>query len=183
MKKFIKHSASDHSIMDRIHIIRGERVMLDRDLSELYGVQTKELIQAVKRNIDRFPEDFMFQLTKEEAYSLRSQIVTLKSGSSTRGKHSKYLPFTFTEQGVAMLSSVLRSKRAVQVNIQIIRVYTKMRKFLSTHKDILLKLEQLERKTSTHDEKIELIFDYIKQLVQEKNEPRKRIGFKTGGGK
>ena len=180
MKKIIKYSTHEHIIVNKIFIIRGEKVIMDRDLSELYGVLPKVLNQAIKRNYSRFPEDFMFELTKKEVDSLRSQIVTLNDGSA-RGKHSKYLPYAFTEQGVAMLSSVLNSDRAVQVNIQIIRVYTKMRKFLSTHKDILLKLEQLERKTSSHDEKIELIFEYIKQLVQQKNEPRKRIGFKTKG--
>ena len=121
----------------------------------------------------RFPGDFMFQLTKKELKDLKSQIVTSNWGGVRK------MPYAFTEQGVAMLSSVLNSNRAIQVNIQIIRVYTKMRKLLLTHKDILLKLEQLERKTSSHDEKIELIFEYIKQLVQEKSEPRRRIGFKT----
>lgn len=174
MKKVVKYSAQEHTIINKIFIIRGEKVMLDRDLAELYGVPTKSLNLAIKRNKNRFPEDFMFQLTKTEAKNLRFQIETSSWGGT------RFLPYAFTEQGVAMLSSVLNSDRAVQVNIQIIRVYTKMRKFLSTHKDILLKLEQLDRKTSTHDEKIELIFEYIKQLVQQKNEPRKRIGYKTG---
>lgn len=149
--------------------------MMDSDLSELYGVPTHRLNEQVKRNIRRFPEDFMFQLTKVEFQNLISQNAISRWGGKRK------MPYAFTEQGVSMLSSVLNSDRAIQVNIQIIRVYTKMRKFLSTHKDILLKLEQLERKTSSHDEKIELIFEYIKQLVQQKNEPRKRIGFKTKG--
>ena len=175
MKKLIKHTTSEHLIMNKIHIIRGEKVMMDSDLSELYGVPTHRLNEQVKRNIRRFPEDFMFQLTKVEFQNLISQNAISRWGGKRK------MPYAFTEQGVSMLSSVLNSDRAIQVNIQIIRVYTKMRKFLSTHKDILLKLEQLERKTSSHDEKIELIFEYIKQLVQQKNEPRKRIGFKTKG--
>lgn len=149
--------------------------MLDKDLSQLYGVTTGNLNKAVKRNIERFPEDFMFRLSAQEYNTLRFQIGILK-----KGQHSKYLPFAFTEQGVAMLSSVLRSKRAIHVNIQIMRVYTKMRQFLATHKDILLKLEQLERKTDSHDEKIKLIFEYIKQLIVQKSKPRKRIGFRIG---
>ena len=176
MSKLAKNMIHDDVIVNKIHYIRDEKVMLDRDLAELYSVLTKNLNKAVSRNRARFPADFMFQLTKKEYDSLRFQIGTVK-----RGSHSKYLPYVFTEQGVAMLSSVLNSDRAIQVNIQIIRVYTKMRKLLLTHKDILLKLEQLERKTGSHDEKIKLIFEYIKQLVQKKNEPRKRIGYKTGG--
>ncbi len=158
--------------MNKIVIIRGEKVMLDKDLAELYGVTTGNLNLAVRRNTTRFPNDFMFQISKEEFQNL-----ILQSATSSWGGTRK-VPYAFTEQGVAMLSSVLNSERAIDVNIQIIRVYTKMRKFLSTHKDILLKLEQLEHKTESHDEKINLIFEYMKQLVQEKSEPRKRIGFK-----
>lgn len=172
MKKDNKYSIQEHTIMNKIVIIRGEKIMLDKDLAELYDVPTKSLNLAVKRNIKRFPEDFMFQLSKEEFTNLRFQNETSSWGGQ------RYLPYAFTEQGVAMLSSVLNAERAIDVNIQIIRVYTKMRKFLSTHKDILLKLEQLERKTESHDEKINLIFEYMKQLVQEKSKPRKRIGFK-----
>lgn len=150
--------------------------MLDIDLAEMYGVLTKALKQAVRRNIERFPEDFMFELTKGEADTLlRSQFVTLK-----RGAHIKYMPFAFTEHGVLMLSSVLRSEPAVQVNIQIMRVYSKMKELLLMHKDILVKLEQLERKTDKHDEQIDLIFDHIKKLVAEPNERTERIGFKKG---
>lgn len=177
MKKALKHSIQEHAIINKILIIRGEKVMLDRDLADLYNVETRVFIQAVKRNIDRFPEDFMFQLNKKEFQNLISQIVTSSWGGTRK------LPYAFTEQGVAMLSSVLNSDRAIQVNIQIIRVYTKMRQFLATHKDILLKIEQLERKTDSHDEKINLIFDYIKQLVQKKAEPRKQIGYQISGGK
>jgi hypothetical protein len=161
-------------IESKIYLIRGHKVMLDVDLAEMYGVLTKALKQAVRRNIERFPEDFMFELTREEAGELlRSQFVTLK-----RGEHMKYLPFAFTEHGVLMLSSVLRSEQAVQVNIQIMRVYSKMKELLMMHKDILVKLEQLERKTDKHDEQIEMIFDYIKKLVEEPKERTERIGFK-----
>jgi phage regulator Rha-like protein len=134
-------------ITGKIHLIRGRKVMLDRDLAELYGVQTKVLKQAVRRNIDRFPGDFMFELTKEEIQPLRSQNVTLK-----RGQHSKYFSFAFTEQGVAMLSSVLRTDRAIQVNIQIMRTFTQLRKMLSTHEDLKKKIESIENR---YDEQIE----------------------------
>lgn len=148
--------------------------MLDVDLAEMYAVEPKRLKEQVRRNIERFPEDFMFELTQDEAEILsRSQIATLK-----RGQNIKYLPFAFTEHGVLMLSSVLRSEQAVQVNIQIMRVYSKMKELLLMHKDILVKLEQLERKTDKHDEQIELIFDYIKKLVEEPKERTERIGFK-----
>jgi hypothetical protein len=166
----------DELVINKIYIIRGHKVMLDRDLAELYQVETRTLNQAVRRNIDRFPEDFMFQLTEEEWQSLRSQFVILKTG---RGQHSKFLPFAFTEQGVAMLSSVLNSETAIRVNIQIIRVFTRMRQMLLTHKDILLQLEKVERKLTGHDEDIQLIFKYLKQLLNPPQQPRKRIGFKT----
>ncbi len=148
--------------------------MLDRDLAGLYGVATKVLNQAVKRNIKRFPEDFMFQLTKEEDYSLWSQSVTLKTG---RGKHQKYLPYAFTEQGVAMLSSVLHSERAIQVNIAIMRAFVKLREILSTHKELAHKLEELERKIERHDVEIKGIFDAIRQLMIPPEKTKKKIGF------
>ena len=175
MTKLAKSIIHEDIIVNKIYYIRGEKVMLDRDLAELYNVPNKRLNEQVKRNIRRFPSDFMFRLTKKEYENLKSQIATSRWGGTRK------MPHVFTEQGVAMLSSVLNSDRAILVNIQIIRVYTKMRKLLLTHKDILLKLEQLERKTSSHDEKIELIFNYIKQLVHEKSEPRKRIGYKIRG--
>lgn len=129
-------------IESNIFIIQGKKVMLDRDLAMLYGVETKALNQAVRRNIVRFPDDFMFQLTKEEAKDpLRSQIVTLK-----RGQHFKYLPYAFTENGVAMLSSVLNSERAIAVNIQIMRTFTKIREMLATHKELKQKVEEMEKK-------------------------------------
>lgn len=148
--------------------------MLDIDLAEMYGVFTKALKQAVRRNMDRFPEDFMFEMTEEEFGNWRSQFVT--SNSLKMGL--RYKPFCFTEHGVLMLSSVLRSEQAVQVNIQIMRVYSKMKELLLMHKDILVKLEQLEKKTDKHDKQIDLIFDYIKRLVEEPKERTERIGFK-----
>ena len=138
-------------------------------------MDTRRLKEAVRRNIDRFPEDFMFELTPNEFDSLRSQIATLKTG---RGQHPKYMPFAFTEQGVAMLSSVLKSETAIRVNIQIIRVFTRMREMIMTHKDILLQLEKIEKKLTGHDEDIALIFQYLKQLLNPPSPPRQKIGFK-----
>src|SRR6185503_5846944 len=166
----------DEVLINKIYFIRGEKVMLDLDLAELYGVTTRRLKEQVRRNIERFPEDFMFQLTREEYQSLRSQNATLK-----RGAHSKYLPFVFTEHGVLMLSSVLKSKRAIQVNIQIMRIYAKMREYLSTHKDVLLALQQIDRKLISHDEDIQQIFTYLKELITQPSPKRKRIGFKIKG--
>lgn len=146
--------------------------MLDIDLATLYNVETKVLNQAVKRNHLRFPVDFMFQLSMKEYDNLRSQIVT----SSWGGRRTR--PYAFTEQGVAMLSSILSSERAILVNIHIIRVFTRMREMLLTHKDVLLKLEQLERKMANHDDDIRLIFDYLKELLNPKPGPMRKIGFK-----
>ncbi len=156
-------------IASKIYLMRSVKVMLDRDLAELYGVETKVLKQAVRRNIDRFPVDFMFELTKEENQSLRSQNVTLK-----RGQHSKYLPFAFTEQGVAMLSSVLKSDRAIQVNIHIMRAFTQLRQMLSTHKDLKRKIESMERK---YDKNFKIVFKAIKQMLETDEKPKKKIGF------
>jgi len=136
-------------IATKILEIRGKKVMLDKDLAKLYGVEVKVLNQAVKRNIERFPEDFMYQLTIQEVTNSRSQIVTLK-----QGQNIKYLPNVFTEQGVAMLSSVLNSERAIKVNIQIMRAFVKLKELLLTHKDLAIKLEALERKYVNHDEKM-----------------------------
>jgi len=159
-------------IETKIFLIRGQKVMLDKDLAELYGVKTKVLIQAVKRNIDRFPDDFMFQLNKEESQLLRSQIVT-----SNRGGR-RYLPYVFTEYGVSMLSSVLKSKKAIQVNIQIMRTFSKLRQILSTHKELAYKLKELEQKTEKHDEEIQAIFDAIRQLMEPPPEkPKRKMGF------
>ena len=162
-------------IEKKIYLIRGHKVMLDSDLAELYGVATKVLLQAVKRNLNRFPEDFMFILKYQDVAALRSQIVTLKKG---RGEHRKYLPYVFTEQGVAMLSSVLNSERAVQVNIAIMRAFVKLREMLSTNKELALKLAQLERKMEKHDEEIKLIFDAIRELMKPPETKTKKIGFR-----
>lgn len=157
-------------IESKILIIRGRKVMLDRDLSVLYGVETRTLNQAVKRNIKRFPPDFMFQLSQDEANELsRSQFVILK-----RGQNVKYLPYAFTENGVAMLSSVLNGERAITVNIQIMRTFTKIREMLATHKELRQKIEEMERK---YDYQFKVVFDAIKQLLEPLNKPRKKIGF------
>jgi len=158
-------------IEKRIFLFRGQRVMLDTDLAELYRVTTKRLNERVRRNIKRFPSDFMFQLTKEEEESLRSQIATLKGG---RGQHRKYLPYVFTEQGVAMLSSVLNSERAVQVNIEIMRAFVRLRELMSTHKDLARKLETLEKK---YDAQFKVVFDAIRQLMKPPEPKKRKIGF------
>ena len=147
--------------------------MMDRDLAELYGVETRTLNQAVGRNIERFPEDFMFQLTEKEFENLISQIVISSWGGIRK------LPYAFTEQGVAMLSSVLNSPAAVQMNIHIIRVFTKMREMVLTHKDILLKLEKLEKDVTESKQDITLIFQALKKLLTTPQEKRRRIGFKS----
>ncbi len=149
-------------IEQKIFLIRGKKVMVDNDLAELYGVRTKELNKAVKRNSYRFPKDFMFQLTTSESESLRFQIGTSNDGRGGR----RYLPFAFTEQGVAMLSSVLNSKRAVQVNIQIMRAFIKLKELTSNHRDISQKLEALERKYHNHNQKIKKIFQAIKNILE-----------------
>ena len=148
--------------------------MIDRDLAELYGVETKRLKEAVRRNITRFPSDFLFEMNKEEFEDWRTQNATSKEDK----QGLRYAPFCFTEPGVTMLSCVLNSERAIAVNIQVIRVFAKMREMLLTHKDILLKLEQIERKMAGHDEDIQLIFKYLKQLLNPPQEPRPRIGFR-----
>ena len=163
----------DELVMGKIFLIRGKKVMLDRDLAELFGVSTKVFNQAVSRNLLRFPEDFMFRLSKEESKNLRSQIVTSSWGGS------RYNPRAFTEQGVAMLASVLNSEQAIRVNIQIIRIFTRMREMLLTHKDLLLKIEQFEKRMDNQDKSIKQLFYYLKQLIQEKEKPRNPIGFNT----
>jgi phage regulator Rha-like protein len=148
----------------RIFFIRSQKVMLDRDLAKLYGVPTRRLNEQVKRNRKRFPPDFMFQLTLEEAKavpSLRSQNAILK-----RGQHIKYAPYAFTEQGVAMLSSVLRSERAIEVNIIIMRAFVKLREILATHKELAEKLDAIEKKYEKHDIQIKAVFDAIRKLIE-----------------
>jgi len=158
-------------IENRIYLIRGQKVMLDKDLAEFYGVKTFVLNQAVKRNIERFPEDFMFQLTREEVKALRSQFVILNGHAvgpkkSYRGGHSKYLPYAFTEQGLAMLSGLLRSERAIQVNIAIMRAFVKLRQMLSSHKALAHKVEELEKKYSKHEIEITAVFKLLKKLME-----------------
>ena len=164
------------NLVSLIYFLRGERVLLSEQLAELYGVTVSALNQAVKRNSERFPEDFMFQLTREEADATlpsRSQNVILK-----RGQNIKYLPYAFTEQGVAMLSSVLRSPRAVEVNIAIMRTFVQLRRLMDGNRELARKIEAMEKK---YDEKFAVVFDAIKQLIAEdesrKAQPKRRIGF------
>ncbi len=171
-------------IQNRIFYIRSQKVMFDSDLAELYQVETRALNQAVRRNPRRFPEEFMFQLNKREFENwrsqivmsssddpLRSQFVTLKRG---RGKHAKYLPLVFTEQGVAMLSSVLKSERAIQVNIQIMKTFTKLREMLLTHEQLRRKIEAMEK---NYDKQFRIVFQTIKLLLKEDERPKSAIGF------
>ncbi len=171
---------TEEIIISKIYSVRGKHVLLAQDLAELYEVETKVLNQQVKRNIRRFPERYMFQLTKDEYDRLRSQNVTLK-----RGQHVKYLPYAFTEHGILMLSSVLNSERADKVNMIIIDTIVKLRDLMFLHKDVVQQLEQVQNKLTEHDNQIMVIFEYLKQLevtkhqeMEQKN--RKRIGFKSG---
>ncbi|MBW2741845.1 MAG: ORF6N domain-containing protein [Deltaproteobacteria bacterium] len=161
------------SIVSKIVFIRDEKVMLDRDLAELYGVETGALNRAVKRNTERFPEDFMFQVTGEEAEVLRCQTGISKPGRGGR----RYLPYVFTEQGVAMLSSVLNSKRAIDVNIAIMRAFVQLRKMITSNNKLARKLAELEQHLESHDEQIQAIFEAIRQLMTPPAKPRKNIGF------
>ena len=160
-----------------ILLLRGQKVMLDADLANLYGVDAKQLKRQVRRNRDRFPTDFMFELSKEEYDALRRHFGTLKK----RGEHSKYLPFAFTEQGVAMLSSVLRSKRAVRVNIRIMRAFVKLRELVGAHKELAGKLAELERTVASHDGHIQSLFQTIRQLMKPEPPKPRRIGFHAKG--
>jgi phage regulator Rha-like protein len=171
----------EQEISGKIHTVKGHRVMLDADLAELYGVETKHLKRQVQRNIDRFPSDFMLVLTARELAGLRYQIGTSNTLIDSERGGSRVLPFAFTEQGIAMLSSVLNSERAIQVNIRIIRIFTRMRELLMAHKDILHKLEQMEQRISLHDEDIGTLFDNIRQLLTPEEGPRsdrQRIGYR-----
>lgn len=168
----MKDLIPQETIEQRIFLIRNQKVMIDRDIAELYGVETKHLNRQVKRNIQRFPEEFMFQLTIED----RNQLVTICHRFKTM-KHSSSLPYAFTEHGVAMLASVLKSDRAVKISINIIKAFVKLREMLSTNKELAHKLDQLERKIEKHDEEIKLIFDAIRQLMIPPEPKRKRIGF------
>ena len=172
---------TDETVVNKIYLIRGKKVMIDRDLAEMYGVETRRLNEQVKRNEKRFPNDFMFQLTEQELYDWKSQNAT----SNKEKMGLRKLPNVFTEQGVAMLSSVLNSETAIEVNIKIIRVFTRMREMLFAHKDILLKLEQIERKAlkqdsrfNKHEKEMQIIFTALKELLNPKTEPMCKIGFK-----
>lgn len=162
------------TIENKIFLIRGKKVMLDSELAALYGVETKNLNKAVRRNAERFPGDFMFQLNAQEAGILRFQ-----SGTLERGKYSKYLPYVFTEQGVAMLSSVLNSKRAVEVNVQIIRTFVKLREMVISNKELRIKIEEMERK---YDKRFKIIFDTLREFLEKDKQVLKsdnvKIGFK-----
>ena len=165
----------DEIISNKIYLIRNQKVMLDRDLADLYQVETKQLKRQVRRNIGRFPDDFMFEITKQENESLRSQFGTLK-----RGEHSKYVPMVFTEQGIAMLSSVLNSDRAIAVNIKIIRIFIKIREVLTDNLSLKLEIEDIKKKLNNHDKNIELVFSYLDELVEKKEsgKERNKIGYK-----
>jgi hypothetical protein len=170
---------AEEVIISKIYSIRGKQVLLAQDLAELYEVETKVLNQQVKRNIGKFPERYMFQLTKDEYDRLRSQNVTLK-----RGQHTKYLPYAFTEHGILMLSSVLNSERADKVNMLIIDTFVKLRELMFMHKDVIHQLEQVQNKITEHDHQIMLIFEYLRQFETVKQQEldqknRKHIGFKT----
>lgn len=164
------------SISSFIIFLRGEKVIVDFVLARLYGVEVNILKRAVRRNIQRFPADFMFELSREEYNTLRCQFGILE-----KGKHAKFLPFAFTEQGVAMLSGILSTSSAIAVNIAIMRAFVQLRQFLDTHKELARKIESIEKLVITHDEKITLIFEAIKQLMKKNEEaaiPRKPIGYK-----
>lgn len=162
----------EEGIEQKIFLIRRQKVMLSSHLAGLYGVVPKVLIQAVKRNIERFPVDFMFQLTKKEHEILKSQIVTSSWGGVRRAR-----PYAFTEHGILMLSSVLKSKRAIQVNIKIMRTFVKLRQILSTHKELAHKLTQLEKRIEKHDGEIQGIFEAIRQLMTPPKKSKRKIGF------
>lgn len=170
-KKNIKSVIADEIIISKIYYIRSQKIMLDSDLAEMYGVEVRVLNQAVKRNMERFPNDFMFRLNKKEFQNLKSQFVT----SSWGGKRK--LPYAFTEQGVAMLAGILNSPVAIQVNIQIIRIFSKMKEILLNHKDILLKLEKMEKDVQGNKKDIAMIFEALKQLFNPPQPKRRLIGF------
>jgi len=170
-----KVAVPEEIIMNKIYLIREQKVMLDRDLAELYGVLTGNLNKAVKRNIKRFPEDFMFQLTKEEFDNLIFQFGTSSWGGT------RNLPYAFTEQGVAMLSGILNSDRAINVNIQIMRIFTRVRQLLADNLSVKLEIEEIKKKLENQDKNIELVFSYLDELIEKKENPqiRKQIGYKT----
>jgi phage regulator Rha-like protein len=162
-------------IMNKIYYIRGHKVMLDADLAELYGVETKRLKEQVKRNIERFPKHYMFELTEKENEVIKSQTAALK-----RGEHSKYLPYAFTEHGVLQLSNVLKSKRAIDVSIKIIDVFVQLREVLANHTELRLEVEKIKRKLDNQGKNMEIVFKYLDELLEKKENPtpRKAIGYK-----
>ncbi len=167
----------EQNVAERIYFIRGEKVLLDLDLASLYQIDIRRFREAVRRNLNRFPEDFMFQLTQDEHKSLEGSRI------SKRGQHAKYMPFVFSEQGVAMLSSVLNSDRAIEINITIMRAFVQMRRFIESNKDILAKVQELEdtmqERFSKQDDKIKDILDVIKHLICENSKPKPQVGFQT----
>ena len=171
-------SVPEEVLVGKIQLIRGQKVMLDSDLAELYGVETRRLKEQVRRNMERFPEDFMFELTEDEYRCLK--VVSALTG---RGGHSKYLPFAFTEHGVLMLSSVLNSERAIQVNIRVMRIYVKIREMMMFHRDVLQRIDGIEERLSDQDNQFLVIFEYLKQFEEAKQQEleqrnRGRIGFR-----
>jgi hypothetical protein len=176
-KKELKLKVPDEIVMNQIYFVRGQKVMIDRDLAKLYEVETKRLNEAVKRNILRFPEDFMFQMTKMELENWLSQIVI--SNSEKMGLRNA--PYCFTEQGVAMLSSVLNSEKAINVNIQIIRIFTKIRQMLIDNTELRLEIEKIKKKLDSHGKNMEIVFRYLDELIDKKENknPRKLIGYKV----
>lgn len=175
-KKNIEVMVPDEIIMSKIILIRGQKVMISNDLAELYGVTTKRLNEQVKRNIKRFPNHFMFQLTKEE----KEKVVAICDHLQNL-KYSPHLPYVFTEHGTVMLANVLNSDRAIQVSIRIVEIFIKMREHILTRKDLLLKMEQLEKSVGKQDQKIALVFKYLKKFIDIQEKPRKQIGYKRKG--
>ncbi len=172
--KVAQVTIADEVLMQKIYIVRNQKIMIDRDLAVLYGYETKRMNEQVKRNKERFPASFMFQLTPEEEEILRSQFATANVQTKTRT-----LPYAFTEHGVLMLASVLKSEMAIKASVHIIEVFVKLREMVLTHKDILLKLEQLEQQQATQDISIKQLLQYIKLFMTEKQKPRSQIGFKV----
>jgi phage regulator Rha-like protein len=169
----MKPIVTTESLERKIYLIRGFKVMIDNDLAELYGVTTKRLNEQVRRNAERFPSDFMFQLSAEEYESLRSHFATLKQG---RGQHRKYLPYVFTEHGALMAASVLNTPRAIHVSLYVVRAFVKLREMIASHKDLARKLDELEKK---YDGQFQIVFEAIRQLMAIEEKPKRKIGFLT----
>ncbi|MFN0031820.1 MAG: ORF6N domain-containing protein [Flavobacteriales bacterium] len=178
-KKIVTVIIDDEIVVNKIYYIRGQKVMLDRDLAEMYGILTYDLKRAVRRNASRFPDDFMFEMTADELNNWRRQF----GASNSEQKGLRYAPYCFTEHGVLMLSSVVNSQMAIQVNIAIMRVYSKMKTLMASHKEILNKIEKLENATSQNSEDIQKIFRQLKKLVEIETKPRTIIGFRIAGRK